>query len=124
MALKFRIPDSIKIGGVEYSVIHTQTVRIGNELCYGKIDFTNCTIELSDYDCVDPQKQKLTFLHEIVHGIHESMFAHPDDPSDEEHVCDILSRGIYQVISDNIDRLFVMEPDGGEANAEICEANC
>ena len=68
-----KIPDSIRIGGVEYRIGYVSNLR-----------------------------------HEILHGIMESSNMELDVET-EERVCNVLSRGIYQVLQDNGRRLFDLQ---------------
>ena len=98
-----KIPESIRIGGIEYAVKYAENVRLGNELCFGKIDYGESSITLSTTDGVGHQHQCVTLLHEILHGIRY----HAGIPvENEEEVVDMFARGIYQVLQDNGRRLF------------------
>lgn len=98
-----KIPESIRIGGVEYAVKYEDNVRIGNQLCYGAISYDDSTITLSTNDGAGHQHHCVTLWHEILHGIFEHAAHHLED---EEEVVEILSKGIYQVLQDNGRRLF------------------
>ena len=100
-----KIPESIRIGGVEYEISYTPNLRIDNNLCYGKISCGDCTIELSDTDGLGHEHQCITLWHEILHGIREHA-CFPMDPEMEEAVVEMFSKGIYQVLQDNGRRLF------------------
>ncbi len=98
-----KIPDSVRIGGVEYEIQINDIVRIGTELCYGSIDYTESVIQLSEGDSKGHQHQCITLWHEILHGI----FNHAGfKVENEEEIVEILSKGIYQVLQDNGKRLF------------------
>ena len=43
-----KIPESVRIGGVEYAVEYVSHLNNGVTLAYGHIDYDNCKIELSD----------------------------------------------------------------------------
>lgn len=112
-----KIPDSIRIGGVEYAVKESDgCLRNGNELLYGQINYEDCTITLSSTDGTSHQKRCLTMLHEIVHGIYESASAHPDNEKEEERVCEIIAKGMYQVLQDNGTRFFDIATGGKKEN--------
>ena len=98
-----KIPNSIRIGGVEYEIQMSDIVRIGTELCYGAIDYTESVIHLSEGDSKGHQHQCVTLWHEILYGIfnHASMKV-----ENEEEIVEVLSKGIYQVLQDNGKRLF------------------
>lgn len=102
-----KIPESIRIGGVEYKVIFREYLRHDNAFAYGHINWDDCVIELSQTDGLNPQKQGQTLWHEILHGIahHAGLGI-----ENEERVIDVLSMGVYQVLQDNGRRLFDIVP--------------
>lgn len=98
-----KIPDKIRIGGVDYIVEYEDNLRIGNEICYGTISYPDSVISISTSDSTGHQHKCLTLWHEILHGIFEHACIHPEN---EEQVVEILSKGIYQVLQDNGNALF------------------
>ena len=42
-----KIPESIRIGGVDYAVEYEDNVILGNDLCFGSIDYEESVIKLS-----------------------------------------------------------------------------
>ena len=98
-----KIPESIRIGGVEYEIQYKDNLRDGNRLLYGQINYDDCVIYLSTTDGTGHQHMCITLLHEILHGIREHAGFEIED---EEKVVDILSKGLYQVLQDNGKRLF------------------
>ena len=98
-----KIPENVRIGGVEYDVKFAEIVRIGTELCYGSIDYPETTIFISETDGGEHQHQCITLWHEILHGIlnHACMKV-----ENEEEIVEVLSKGIYQVLQDNGRRFF------------------
>ena len=102
-----KIPESIRIGGVEYAVIREQNVRHGAQLCYGKISFEESTIQLSESENMDHQRKCVTLLHEILRGVMHAFGTGVDLEDDaEEAVVTVLAKGLYQVLQDNGGRLF------------------
>ena len=61
-----KIPESVRIGGVEYAISYVENLQYGNQLAYGYIDYDNCKIELSATDSIGHQKRCQTLLHEIL----------------------------------------------------------
>lgn len=98
-----KIPNEIRINGVEFSVGYAPNLRMNDKLCFGYIDFNNSKIMLSETDGTEHQQRCITFLHEVIHGIIKNSTV---EVFDEEPVVEMLSRGIYQVLQDNGERLF------------------
>lgn len=98
-----KIPDSIRIGGVEYPVCTVNHLNNGVELAYGHIDFERCVIELSGTIEMGHEKRCKVLLHEILHGIREHSGLEIEN---EEAVVDMFAKGLYQVLQDNGARLF------------------
>lgn len=103
-----KIPNSVRIGGVEYAVVYTPHLNDGIHLAYGHIDYENCVIELSDTVGVSHQKRCVTLLHEILHGIREHAGLEIEN---EEAVVDMFAKGLHQVLQDNGQRLFDIKGD-------------
>ena len=98
-----KIPNSVRIGGVEYPVEYVENLNNGVQLAYGHIDYDNCVIELSATVGTAHEKRCHTLWHEILHGILEHASHNIDN---EEEVVEIISKGIYQVLQDNGRRFF------------------
>lgn len=103
-----KIPDSIRIHGVEYTVKYTDSLNNGINVCYGHIDYENSCIELSATHGTEHQKRCQVLWHEILHGIREQNGMTVEN---EEAVVDMFARGIYQVLQDNGARLFDIKTD-------------
>lgn len=103
-----KIPESIRIGGVEYAVKLGDNLRIGNNLCYGLIEYEKSEIWLSTTDKTEHQQRCITLLHEILHGIrnHAGLCI-----ENEEDVVDMFAKGLYQVLQDNGRRLFDLKDE-------------
>ena len=98
-----KIPESIRISGVEYSVVLTPHLMHDNVAAYGHIDYDRSLIELSDTFGTEHQKRCQILWHEILHGIRE---ANGMEIENEEEVVEMFARGIYQVLQDNGARFF------------------
>jgi hypothetical protein len=98
-----KIPNSVRIGGVEYDIHHEEIVRIGNELCFGAIEYAESVIQISDGDGGGHQHQCITLWHEILHGL---LYHACLKVENEEEIVEVLSKGIYQVLQDNGRRFF------------------
>lgn len=111
-----KIPDSIRIAGVEYKIIYVSDLNNGVNLAYGHIDYDNSVIMLSSTIGTEHQKRCCIMWHEIIHGIIEASGLEIDD---EEKVVDAIARGIYQVLQDNGARLFDLK----NTSEEITDKN-
>lgn len=98
-----KIPEKVRIGGIEYEIKYEPNLRVGNKVCYGVISYDNSTISLSSTDGTGHQYRSITLLHEILHGIIHHACAEIDE---EEKVVEIVAMGLYQVLQDNGGRLF------------------
>lgn len=98
-----KIPESIRIGGIEYQIKYAPNVRLGETLCYGAIDYNDSVILLSETDGTGHQKRCCTLWHEILHGIREHAGMTIEN---EEEIVEMFAKGIYQVLQDNGKRLF------------------
>lgn len=108
-----KMPNSVRIGGVEYPIEYVAHLNNGTNIAYGHIDYDNCKIELSDTCGTAHEKRCQILWHEILHGIrnHSTL-----EIENEEEVVDMFAKGIYQVLQDNGARLFDLccEKGGGE----------
>ena len=98
-----KIPESVRISGVEYKVVLVPNLMCGSTAAYGHIDYDRTVIELSDTFGTEHQKRCQILLHEILHGIRE---ANGMEIANEEEVVDMFAKGIYQVLQDNGARFF------------------
>lgn len=98
-----KIPDSIRIGGIEYAISLKQDVNNGAKIAYGQIDYDRCEIELSSSIPMNHQRLCTVLWHEILHGIREHAGL---EIKNEEEIVEMFSKGIYQVLQDNGRRLF------------------
>ena len=101
-----KIPNSVRIAGVEYEVKYVRYLNNGTNLVYGHIDYENSVIELSDTIGAGHQKRCMILWHEILHGIREN---NGMEIENEEDIVDMFAKGIYQVLQDNGARLFDLQ---------------
>lgn len=107
-----KIPESIRIAGVEYKVELVPLLNNGTNLAYGHIDFETSVIELSDTVGTEHQRRCQILWHEILHGIREN---NGMEIENEEEIVDMFAKGIYQVLQDNGARFFdIVNEKGGE----------
>lgn len=106
-----KIPESVRIAGVEYAVREQAHLNDGKNLAYGVINFETSEILLTSTIPVSHQRKCITLLHEILHGIRE---ANGLEIVEKEDVVDMFAKGLYQVLQDNGGRLFDLK--GGAEN--------
>lgn len=98
-----KIPESVRINGVEFAVKFIENLNNGSSLCYGQIDYDDTVIRLSSTHGTEHQKRCQVLWHEILHGIREQNGMKIEN---EEDVVDMFAKGIYQVLQDNGRRFF------------------
>ncbi len=95
-----KIPDSIRIGGVDFTVTSIPRLLSDDDtLLCGQIAHRNSAIQINSD--ISPDMQCISMLHEILHGI--AAHAQLKLGEQEETIVDVFARGIYQVIQDNPD---------------------
>ena len=98
-----KIPESVRIGGVEYKVIdNVSGLNDGRNVLAGEINYNDSVIRLNEA-VAGHQMKCITLWHEILHGIRDHAGI---EIADEETVVEMFARGIYQVLQDNGARLF------------------
>lgn len=95
-----RIPDKVRIGGIDYAISCEDTVRNSTTLLYGEINYSSSVIRISKTDASGFHKQCVTLWHEILHGVVEHLGIDLEH-STEEQIVTAISKGVYQVIQDN-----------------------
>ena len=101
-----KIPDSVRICGVEYVVEYVDNLNDGVNMEYGHIDYDNSKIQLSNTVGTEHQNRCQVLWHEILHGIREYNGMKIEN---EENIIDMFAKGIYQVLQDNGQRFFDLE---------------
>jgi len=92
-----KIPEKVKIGGVNYEIRDVENLNDGQSVLYGKIDYENFIIELNTkYNQID--HKCIVLLHEILHGILNQVTLEVEN---EELLVEVMSKGLYQIIKDN-----------------------
>ena len=104
-----KIPDKVRLNGVDYKVLWVEGLNNGSNLLDGFIDFNQSTISMNT-STQEHQQQCITFLHEICHGILNdyNCSEKPENviPKDEETLVELFARGFYQFLQDNGAKLF------------------
>ncbi|MDR1330254.1 MAG: hypothetical protein LBK23_11700 [Oscillospiraceae bacterium] len=98
-----KIPETIRINGIDFAIEQTQNLNDGDHVLYGQVHYGHSTIE------INAQYQKhqamcVTLWHEILHALCKIHSVHLGEH--EEAIVDILAYGIYQVLQDNGRELF------------------
>lgn len=102
-----KIPNSVRIGGIEYTVRYIPDLNDGVNMLYGEINYNDCLINLSETHGTAHEHRCVTLWHEILHGIREHSCMEIED---EEAIVDMFARGIYQVLQDNGRRFYDIAP--------------
>jgi len=104
-----KIPDKIRIGGVDYEVRSVDHLNNGEKVCYGQISYEEAAIKINPSN-QEHQMQCVTLWHEILHAIfaHAALDCRKLDITDAnvEMIIEVMSKGIYQVLQDNGKSLF------------------
>lgn len=92
------IPKEIRIGSCNYNVEFTDsTLVVDGKECSATINYNYHLISINN-SIGDNQKNEISFLHELFHGmVHERNIA----LDNEELVVEELARCMHQVIKDN-----------------------
>jgi len=102
-----KLPNSIRIGGVEFKVIVEPRLNDGLKMLAGRIRHMDCEIAVAE-ECSHEYKC-LSMWHEIMHGIEDQ--AQLDLGDNREKIIEAFARGVYQVLQDNGRRLFDIVPE-------------
>ena len=89
-----KIPNSVRIGGVEYTVKREMDLNDGANMLYGRVDWEPSEILLKHG--MGQQHSGMTLWHEIVHAMLYHGCAELDEET-EERVAEVLGLGLYQV---------------------------
>jgi hypothetical protein len=107
--MKFKIPPSISIGGVEYDIIYTKDPPLfdkENDIAnVAQIDFINSEIRI--WLGLSDEMQLISFIHEIAHGVDFVLAIEPGDMTShtEEHTettANIWLQVIKQIVEWNL----------------------
>lgn len=117
-----KIPDNIRINGVDYKIVYIPALNDSVDVLYGRVNYENSTIELNSENQAH-QRMCITLWHEVLHGIAFSMGIAETMGDNEEKIVDAFARGIYQVLQDNGRKLFdIKEPAAEETEDKKDEA--
>ena len=97
------IPNSIRIAGIEYEISYDPALRDGSVVQLGHIEYAPARITLNSRE-LSAETMPLTLWHEVMHALVQG--AGLDLGEDEERIVELLSRGVWQVLADNVWRLF------------------
>lgn len=97
-----KIPEKVRIGGIEYQVVLENRLNDGEKMLAGQIRYM--TGEIAIDSVLGYEQRCLTLWHEIMHGIEDEMQLRLGD--EQERIIDAFARGVYQVLQDNGARFF------------------
>ena len=97
-----KIPESIRIGGVEFAIIVEPRLNDGQRLLAGQIRHMAWQIAIAEES--SHEYRCLSMWHEIMHAIEAQALLDLGDQ--QEKVIEAFARGVYQVLQDNGKRLF------------------
>lgn len=109
-----KIPEKIRICGVEFDIVTEYRLNDGERMLAGQYRPADCQIAVTE-ECRH-EYRCLTLWHEIMHGIED--WAQLDLGEDRERIVEAFARGVYQVLRDNAERLFELE-NGTAPNKEV-----
>lgn len=95
-----KIPDKIRIGGVDHLIKKVPDLIHEYKIAYGQIDYDSHEIRINP-NLSDDQGQCQTLLHEMLHGL--TRFLGMDKLNHDEDSIDKLANGLYMIIKDNPD---------------------
>ena len=110
-----KIPNKVRLNGVEFNIQWIHDLNDGGRILDGMIDYNHSLINLSS-STQGYQAQCITFLHEICHWIlfHFDCAEVGSDkriPDDEETLVEMFARGFYQFLQDNGAALFDLKKE-------------
>ena len=89
------LPDTIRIGGTDYTVIERKDLRDGNTGLNGQIVYNDAEIRIEDD--MTPHVKWVTLWHEALHGLLE----HAGMGDHKEELILALGYGVTQALRDN-----------------------
>jgi hypothetical protein len=113
-----KIPEYIRISGIEYSINLVPDLNDGRNVLLGEISHGRAEILIKGNEH-NYQRQCVTLWHEIFHAIQDIAGLSLGEDKDEEHIIDTFAFAVYQILQDNGRRLFdIADPksDDSEAN--------
>lgn len=102
-----KIPEKVRIGGVEFDVVIESRLNDGEKMLAGQIRYMDCQIAVTEES--SHEYQCLSLWHEIMHGIEQQ--AQLDLGEEQERIIEAFARGVYQVLQDNGARLFDLKTE-------------
>lgn len=105
-----KIPQKVRLNGVDYTVQFIHDLNNGGQVLDGEIKYNHQLININT-STQGYQGQCLTFLHEICHSILDNydcarLGETKRIPKDEETLVEMFARGFYQFLQDNGANLF------------------
>ena len=99
----------VKILNIDYDLkFEPRLINSDSRAMDGEIRYNGSTIKIDQNVTID--RQKMAFLHEIVHGFNEQLYLISDE--EIEKFCDIIANLAYRFIKDNPDIIkWIMEEE-------------
>lgn len=88
------LPESVKVGGITYSIYITENMSGGIQNVCGECDFEKCEIRIAPQN---DEKMQRDFMHEIIHAV----AYHMGYTKHREKKIDSLAAALYMVAKDN-----------------------
>ncbi len=114
-----KIPDKIRLGGVDWNIVLVDGLNDGVHMLEGRINYRKSLIELNASQ--EHQQACISLLHEIGHYILDVLMMRSTDEEkqmpDEEKLVQGFALGFYQILQDNGWALFdLAEPEEDQTN--------
>jgi hypothetical protein len=101
-----KIPDTIRISGIDFEIEETDNVNDGERQLYGDVHYGNSKIRLTT-DGQNHQWRCVSLWHEIYHVFCKISRIKLGEL--EEDIIDKFAFATYQVLQDNIQNLFDLQ---------------
>ena len=102
-----KIPDKLRLNGVEYRIQFVDDLNDGAHMLEGRINFRQSLIELNSSQ--EHQQACLSLWHELGHWIIDAYNTERKEENlflQEEQLVEMIARVVYQILQDNGAALF------------------
>lgn len=105
-----KIPDKVRLNGVDFSVELCDRLDDSERMLYGDVNYGLARIRLNSGN-QEHQRMCVTFWHELFHAVCEMNGL---EIKNEERVVDAFAFATYQVLQDNGGKLFDLAVSASE----------